>query len=447
MSRRSIDVLVIGAGAAGLAAARQLSYAGLDATLIEARSRIGGRIFTVHDPNSPLPIELGAEFVHGEPEELLNVIQAAKLVLDVLPDNHHSSHKGIFSPIPDFWKRLGKLSEGIGRTVHRNQKDISFLQYLDRSHLSRAKRELLLNFVEGFQAADPDKISARSLADGAEELLSGYKQFHVTSGYDGVVTWLRAGINPDRIDIRLNATVTELKWKRGTVIMQSVNAAGAALDSFDAKAAIITIPNALLKNKSIRMTPELPEKHGAAEKLGSGQVFKMILQFHNSFWEEDEFISKRLKNNSSLDELNFIHAQDEDVPVWWTASPSRAPTLTAWAGGPKGENLLAEDRQSQIERTLASLARVFGTPRKVIDELLVGAASHDWRSDSFSRCAYTYVSVGGMSAANALAKPVEGTLFFAGEATDLEEMGTVAGAIASGKRAAHECIQILAKRS
>src|SRR5258708_2837272 len=127
MSRRPIDVLVIGAGAAGLAAARQLSQAGLDATVIEARSRLGGRIFTIHDPNSPLPIELGAEFVHGEPEQLLNVIQAAKLILDMLPDNHHLSRNGAFSPIPDFWRRLGKLSQGIGRTVHRKKNDISFL--------------------------------------------------------------------------------------------------------------------------------------------------------------------------------------------------------------------------------------------------------------------------------------------------------------------------------
>jgi protoporphyrinogen oxidase len=361
--RQSLCPVLQLAGAAGLAAARELSYASLEATVIEARSRIGGRIFTVHHPNSPLPIELGAEFVHGEPEQLLKVIQTAKLILDVLPDNHHSSRKGAFSPIPDFWKRLGKLSEAIGRTVHRKKKDISFLQYLDRSHLPPAKRELLLNFVEGFQAADPDKISARSLADEAEELLSGYKQFHVTSGYDGVINWLRSGINPEQIDLRLNTTVTELKWKRGIVIMQSVNAAGATLKSFSAKAAIITIPNALLKNKSILITPELPDKHSAAEKLGSGQVFKMILQFQDSFWEEDEFISKRLKKNASLDELNFIHAQDEDVPAWWTPSPSRAPTLTAWAGGPKGESLLAEDRPSQIERTLASLARVFGMPR------------------------------------------------------------------------------------
>src|ERR1700687_5112072 len=111
MPRRSIDVIVIGAGAAGLAAARELSYAGLAATLIEARDRIGGRIFTMHDANSPLPIELGAEFVHGEPEELLNVIRAAKLMLNELPDNHHRSRQGKLSPIQDFEKTIAELSE------------------------------------------------------------------------------------------------------------------------------------------------------------------------------------------------------------------------------------------------------------------------------------------------------------------------------------------------
>jgi monoamine oxidase len=446
MSRRSIHVIVLGAGAAGLAAARELSYAGVNATVIEARHRIGGRIFTVHNANSALPIELGAEFVHGEPEQLLNIIRAARLVLDVLPDNHHWSRNGILSPIPDFWKKLGELSEGIGRAIHGKKGDISFLQYVERSHLSPGKRELLFNFVEGFQAADPDKISARSLADGADELLSGYKQFHITSGYDGVIDWLRAGINPDQIDLRLNTTVTELKWKRGEVILQSVNAAGATLDSFNAKAAIITIPNALLRNKSIRITPELPEKHNASDKLGSGQVFKMILQFQNNFWEEDKYISKRVKKNATVRGLTFIHAQDEDVPVWWTPSPSRAPTLTAWAGGPKAVSLLEENPQSQIERTLAALARILGTPRKVVDELLVGSASHDWRADPLSRCAYSYVSVGGISAAKELATPVQGTLFFAGEAADLEEMGTVAGAIATGKRAACECIKTIMRR-
>jgi monoamine oxidase len=446
MARRSADVIVIGAGAAGLAAAHELSLAGLQTTVIEARNRIGGRIFTVHDTNSPLPIELGAEFVHGEPEPLLKIIQAAQIILNLLPDTHHSSNKGLFSPIPRFWKTLGELSQGIGGSIRRTKKDITFLEYLEQNHLPRKNRDLLLNFVEGFQAADPAKISARSLAEGAEGLLSGYKQFHVASGYDGAANWLRTNTNPDLADFRLNTTVTKLIWKRGDVSAQCVTTAGKSLDAFHARAAVVTIPNALLKSKLIHMTPELTEKQSAAERLGSGQVFKMVLQFQNSFWEDDKFISTRFKKNSPTKDLNFIHAQDEDVPVWWTPSPSRAPTLTAWAGGPKAEKLLAEKVQTRVDRTLSSLARTFRLPRKAVDELLIGSASHDWRADPFSRSAYTYVSVGGMSAAKELAKPVQKTLFFAGEATDLGEMGTVAGAVAGGQRAARECIRIMSRQ-
>jgi monoamine oxidase len=446
MARRPADVIVIGAGAAGLAAAHDLSLAGLQTTVIEARNRIGGRIFTVHDTNSALPIELGAEFVHGEPEPLLKVIQTAKLVLNLLPDNHHLLNKGMFSPVPRFWKTLGELSQGIGRSIRRKKNDTSFLEYLEQNHLPKKQRELLLNFVEGYQAADTAKISSRSLAEGAEELLSGYKQFHVASGYDGVANWLRTNTNPDLVDFRLNTIVTNLAWKRGDVNAQCVTASGTSLEVFHARVAIITIPNALLKSKFVRITPELTEKQSAAKKLGSGQIFKMVLQFQNSFWEEDKLISTRLKKNSPTEDLNFIHAQGEDVPVWWTPSPSRAPTLTAWAGGPKAEKLLAEKDQTRVDRTLSSLSRTFGLPRKAVDELLIGSASHDWRADPFSRSAYSYVSVGGMSAAKELAKPVQNTLFFAGEATDLDEMGTVAGAVASGQRAARECIRTVFRR-
>src|SRR4029077_8915467 len=74
--RKRVDVLVLGAGAAGLAAARDLSHAGLRVTVIEARPRVGGRILTLHDPRSPVPIELGAEFIHGEAAETLPLAQA-----------------------------------------------------------------------------------------------------------------------------------------------------------------------------------------------------------------------------------------------------------------------------------------------------------------------------------------------------------------------------------
>jgi monoamine oxidase len=169
MARRRVDALIIGAGAAGLAAAREISSAGLTATVIEARERIGGRIFTLHDSNCPSPIELGAEFVHGQAPETFAITRAAKLIVDELPDVHFRSHAGKFSSISDFWGSVDEMQREIARHVHRRQSDFSFIEYLDRARIRSDRRQMLLNFVEGYHAAHPDKISARSLAAGDEE--------------------------------------------------------------------------------------------------------------------------------------------------------------------------------------------------------------------------------------------------------------------------------------
>ena len=444
MSSQIADVIVIGAGAAGLSAARQLAAAGLITTVVEARDRLGGRVFTVHDPQSALPIELGAEFVHGEPLETLKIVRAANLILDELPDLHHVSRAGWLSPLPDFWKKIAKLSRNLSRANHKKQRDFSLQQYLARHRLSVAKRELLLNFVEGFEAADPSKISTQSLAEEAQELGSSYKQFRVTSGYDGVLNWLYAGLGPDRVAMHRSTTVTELRWRRGEVQAHIVNAAGSRLGPLEAKAAVITVPQAILKARAMRFIPDLPEKHKSLEQLEVGQVFKMVLQFRENFWEDSKFIAQHVKRGrASSTSLNFIHAEGEDVPVWWTSLPSKTSTLTAWAGGPRAESLLADDYQTRLDRTLTSLARVFGISRRGIDDVLQSCSTHDWRLDPFSRGAYTYIGTGGAGASKVLAAPVRGTLFFAGEASDVSEMGTVAGALASGTRAANECLRAL----
>ena len=80
-------------------------------------------------------------------------------------------------------------------------------------------------------------------------------------------------------------------------------------------------------------------------------------------------------------------------------------------------------------------------PRRELEENLDAWASHDWRADPFARGAYSYVGVGGSNAPRALGRPVEGTLFFAGEATNGEQIGTVAGALGSGRRAARELLR------
>jgi monoamine oxidase len=120
----------------------------------------------------------------------------------------------------------------------------------------------------------------------------------------------------------------------------------------------------------------------------------------------------------------------------------RSPTLTAWAGGHAADALLAEGESAMIDRALDSLATTFHMRRRRVDQLLAGSWTHNWQSDPFSRGAYSYAGVGGQNAHRALAKPIESTLFFAGEATSSDQTGTVAGAIESGKRAAAELIRL-----
>ena len=431
MTNHRVDALVIGAGAAGLAAARELSQSGLRAIVIEARDRIGGRIWTLHDRNSPLPIELGAEFVHGEAPDTLAIIRAANLIVNELPDVHCQSRAGNLLPVRDFWGKLDEVRKDIARKLRRTSGDFSVSDYLKHARLSSADRNMFTNFVQGYHAAPVDKISARSLAAGDEETngQAENKQFRIPSGYDDVVHWLRAGLDPERVEVRLNTVATELCWKRGKVVLRCASRGGAKLTPFHAPAAIVTIPHALLKAKTLQIYPELKERERATELLQIGQVFKIVLRFRKAFWPDD---------------LNFVHAEGADVPVWWTALPARVPVITGWAGGPQAELLLNEDEQTRVDKSLAALAKILALPRRDIDDLLDGWSMHDWRADPFSRGAYVYVGIGGVPAQNALAKPVEGTLFFAGEATDPAQTGTVAGAIASGKRAAREAIKVLA---
>ncbi|HEV2672572.1 MAG TPA: FAD-dependent oxidoreductase, partial [Gemmatimonadales bacterium] len=139
--------------------------------------------------------------------------------------------------------------------------------------------------------------------------------------------------------------------------------------------------------------------------------------------------------------LNFLHAPGAEIPTWWTCLPVRAPLLTGWVGGVAAETLLAEEPLSRVERCLVALSEVMSVPRRELEENLDSWASHDWRADPFARGAYSYVGVGGSGAPRALGRPVDGTLFFAGEATNGEQIGTVAGALASGRRAARELLR------
>jgi hypothetical protein len=442
------DAIVIGAGAAGLAAARALSGGGQRVCLIEARGRIGGRVFSYPAPGLPSPIELGAEFIHGENASTFSIVDAATLAAVELPDDHWWSREGKWEHVRDFWTEVDRVRAKI-RTPRR---DVSFDEFLRSRHdLSPRLRQLARTFVEGYHASHADRISAAALrsADSEQEDggSGGNRQFRLPNGQHDLIAWLRAGLDPDRVDVRLGTVVTLVEWSRGAVSVECRSAAASTTERFRAKAVVVTIPIGVWKaprdqEGAIRFEPALREKDRAIEKIEAGHVVKIAFQFRERFWDDPEFLSERLpaslKKKGSA--VNFLHTDDRFMPTWWTAAPLRSPILTGWAGGHAADALLAEGSQAMIDRALDSLGAAWRIPRRRLDSLLAATFTHDWQSDPFSRCAYSYAAVGGQNAHAALATPIQKTLFFAGEATSGDETGTVAGAIESGRRAARQIV-------
>ena len=226
-------------------------------------------------------------------------------------------------------------------------------------------------------------------------------------------------------DLRLETVVREVRWRPGEVTVTTSDG-----ESLRAASAVITVPLPIFER--LRFDPELPEKRAAARRLAMGSVTKLLLRFREPFWRDVRVLRGML----------FLHAFDQPFPTWWTALDPEAPLLTAWAGGPQADRLGTADPGALVGLAVRSLAAALGMREADISALLEDHTHHDWKGDRYSRGAYSYVRVGGTGAPGALAEPVAGTLFFAGEATcGGGHNATMEGAAQSGRRAADELIQ------
>lgn len=437
MSDERVDVVIVGAGVAGLAAARELCGAGLSVRVLEARGRTGGRVYTVHDAVHPLPVELGAEFI-DVPGQVWELFRAAGGAAYRSVRGFWSVERGRAEPI-DF----AKMEPVMDRLPSSPGPDVTFAAFLDGlDDVDDDARALAVRYVEGFHGAPVDRVGVAWLAQAEEGAAGGGGdvRHQPLGGYDRVPAALRAEIDA-RGALRLNTVVHRIAWRRGAVTVHARSRAGAELPPVRARAALVTVPLGVLQAPddapgAIRFDPAPGGVVEAARALGVAHVVKVVFRFRDFLWE-------RLKGIGPDEEAKFFQPEGGRFNVWWTPSPVRAPVLTAWAGGSAAERM-EEEGIDPVHAALDDLAEWLGMDRAEVEAQLEEWHRHDWAADPFSRGAYSYVPAGALEAQAELAGPVEDTLFFAGEATCQEGMNsTVEGALGSGRRAARQALAAL----
>src|SRR5688500_11640259 len=291
-------------------AARELARARRRVLVLEASGRVGGRIMTLNEPRAGVPIELGAEFIHGDAPETTRLLEEAHLVTVPVLGRHYRSDRGELSAQGPVWKRMARVFERLD--PHR-KKDRSFQEFLDRepggSRL-KAERELARAFVQGFNGADATLISEKSLAQQGDPTGDAADARRIVNGYGALVVHLLRDVGDT---IRLNVAVRRVVRDDGRV--RAFDQRGT---EYSASAIIITVPLPMLQDDGIAIEPEVPAWRRAARRLVMGHVTRVNVVTKARFWEE------------KVEELSFVHAPTRSFSVWWTQHPLQAPVIIGW---------------------------------------------------------------------------------------------------------------------
>lgn len=427
------DVVIVGAGAAGVAALRELDRAGQRVLCLEARDRIGGRILTLHDARSPIPIELGAEFVHGRPPEILGIVQSAPLTLYKCAENAVHIRNGKVIQDDNAWLKVDEVMRALEKAVQGGREE-SFAEFLRQSNHPKPAKELATSYVEGFNAARSEVISIQSLVKDqkAADEIDGDSGFRLMNGYDELMNWFVEGVADLSQKLKLGCEVKAIRWGRGNASVEFTSTVRGGAETVQARKVIVTVPLGVLQGHAIRFEPEPEEVLHGASRLAFGHVFRVILRFDRPIWtDRDEFT-----------QAGFLLSNEKYFPTWWTPLPVQARSITGWSAGPHADELLGLGKSEIFARASHDLSRILSTKESRLRASLEAAYVHEWDADPFARGAYSYVPAGAMGAREELARPLEETLYFAGEASETNGHGaTVHGAIATGRRAAKQVLQ------
>lgn len=417
--KEHFDIIIIGAGAAGLCAARELTRVKMKILILEARDRIGGRMYTNTPKNFKFAIERGAEFIHGEASYTFQLLTEADAErVEIHGNTYQVNDKNVHEE--DFFDQEWNL---VLEKLEALTDDLTFEQFLS-TYFADAKyghlRDKVTKFVEGYNAADITKVSSLALREEWSED-DDPSQYRITGGYRKLYDFLASEVRQNGGSILLEKVVTQINWKAGAVQVSTDS------ETFEASKCLVTVPVSILNSDRIRFEPAVPQIQDAASKIGFGGVVKIILEFSFAFWETEP--------EKKLIDLQFLFS-DEKIPTWWSQFPDRIPILTGWVGGPAAGKV-SDDDQHVLDDAIHSLARAMNYPKDKIRQHLTAWQVDRWSRDTFSNGAYSYAVLGTREAITVLETPIDNTLYFCGEAIYTgTHRSTVEAALVSGRDAA-----------
>lgn len=438
MAASEFDAVVIGAGFAGLAAALRLVAADRRVIVLEAQDRVGGRALTDYRLAGGVPLELGAQMVHGRTAVTHSWIAREGLGTRPLPlyqrsrlvvDRRLASFPWLalpFHPVAG----VRAAYDGFVRLPRRidaaRSPDRSLDRFLSEQPVRPVARSMITLLYAHAYAADPDAIGVTGPAEEYREAREpyGFRNFQLTEGYSALAERAAARLGQR---ILPSFPVSEVQVTPTGVRIRATGPAGTSVD-FRAAGVIVTVPLGVLRAGGIVFDPPLPkEKRSAADRIEFGDAYALQL---------------RVRGGTMRRRLG-------DFGLVWGGTPTsfyrprvglgeRTELVTAFTVGREARRRAALPDDELVAATVAEWDAVL--PPEATLGTVEGWAVHRWPSDPWVRGGYSFLPPGvGLAERRALAAPVEGRLFFAGEATDVSgQSGTVAGAIDTGTRAADE---------
>ena len=411
------DVIVIGAGMAGVTVARALARAGISVRVVEGADRVGGRIYTLRD-FCGAPVEAGAEFIHGGAAETWTDVRAAGLAVrpwrpsrDAMFNIGYGAH---WLPVvllhPGVWP-VFTILQHLARSKPPDMSGREFIAqrgYRGRAH-AMAQMVLTAHLPGGIE-----EVGGLGLVeDGVWKLERGVN-YRITDGYDRLIEYIAHGLQIER-----GFTVQTIQWGQDGVNLRSTDG-----HELSARAGVCTLPVGVLKAGTVRFVPELPDsKRAALQYLEMGPVLKVLLRFDEPFWPR---------------RLATLGCAVGPVTLYWPVfygADEPPAVLTAYCTGPRAAALSTVSEAEASAIVLQDLRTHF--PKAV--PKLVASRRIDWTTDPLACGGYTFLRPGGTGARARLAAADTAALFWAGAETATRAIAaTVEAAFATGLRAASE---------